>query len=40
MLTVETRLIEVLITKRLTAPLRGEGKVPADFLHVTAKTSI
>jgi len=40
MLAVETWLIEVLITKCLTAPLHGKLKVPAIFLHVTAETSI
>jgi len=39
MLAVETWLIEVLITKCLTAPLHGKVKVAANYLHVTAKTS-
>jgi len=36
MLAVETWLIDVLITKCLTAPLHGKVKVPANYLHVTA----
>jgi len=39
MLAVETWLIEVLITKCLTAPLHGKVKEAANYLHVTAKTS-
>jgi len=38
MLAVETWLIEVLITKCLTAPLHEKVKVAANYLHVTAKT--
>ena len=40
MMAVETWPIDVLITKCLTAPLHGKVKVPANYLHVTAKTSI
>jgi len=40
MLAVETRLNEVVITKRLTAPLPGKVKVQENCLHATAQTSI
>jgi len=40
MLAVETWLIEVLITTCLIAPIHGKVKVPANYLYVTAKTSV
>jgi len=38
MLTVDTKLTKVVISKRLTAPLPGKVKVPKHCLHATAQT--
>ena len=40
MLAVETWFPDVVITKRLTAPLPGKVNVPENCLHKTAQTSI
>jgi len=37
MLAVETELTEVVITKRLTAPLPATVKLPENCLHATAQ---